>query len=109
MCVGADNDVRAVVYGDDGALAAMSEGSILVDHTTASADLAQELSDEGAARGVGFVDAPVSGVEAGARNGARLPVTALVDQFYKRIGEPGGGRWDTSSQITLLRPPDHRS
>ena len=61
------------------------------------------------ARGVGFVDAPVSGVEAGARNGARLPVTALVDQFYKRIGEPGGGRWDTSSQITLLRPPDHRS
>ena len=109
MCVGADNDVRAVVYGDDGALATMGEGSILVDHTTASADLARELSDEGAARGVGFVDAPVSGGEAGARNGARLPVTALVDQFYKRIQELGGGRWDTSSLIALLRPRDHRS
>ncbi len=56
-------------------------------------------------RGVGFVDAPASGGEAGARNGARLPVTALVDQFYKRIGELGGGRWDTSSLIALLRPP----
>ena len=226
MCVGADDDVRAVAYGDDGALGAMSEGAVLVDHTTASADLARELAAACAKRGVGFVDAPVSGGEAGAqngvltvmcggaaghferarsvmdsyaravtligpagsgqltkmvnqiciaglvqalseglefgrragldldvvldtisqgaagswqmsnrgttmkadefdfgfavdwmrkdlgivlseaqRNGAPLPVTALVDQFYRRIQEFGGGRWDTSSLIALLRPP----
>ena len=225
MCVGADDDVRAVVYSDDGALGAMSDGTVLVDHTTASADLARELAAACAEHGVGFVDAPVSGGEAGAqggvltvmcggagehferarpvmdayaravtliggpgagqltkmvnqiciaglvqalseglefgrradldldavlatisqgaagswqmanrgttmtagefdfgfavdwmrkdlgivlaeaeRNGAPLPVTALVDQFYKRIQELGGGRWDTSSLIALLRP-----
>ena len=225
MCVGADDDVRAVVYGDDGALGAMRDGTVLVDHTTASADLARELAAACAERGVGFVDAPVSGGEAGAqggvltvmcggteqhferarpvmdayaravmliggagagqltkmvnqiciaglvqalseglefgrradldldavlatisqgaagswqmanrgttmtagefdfgfavdwmrkdlgivlseaeRNGAPLPVTALVDQFYKRVQELGGGRWDTSSLIALLRP-----
>ena len=225
MCVGADDDVRAVAYGDDGALAAMGEGSILVDHTTASADLARELAAACAEQGIGFIDAPVSGGEAGAqngvltvmcggavehferarpvmdsyaravtligpagsgqltkmvnqiciaglvqalseglefgrragldldavldtisqgaagswqmsnrgatmaadefefgfavdwmrkdlgivlseaqRNGAPLPVTAVVDQFYKRIQELGGGRWDTSSLIALLRP-----
>ncbi len=229
MCVGADDDVRAVVYGDEGVLAEMGEGSVLVDHTTASADLARELSAACAERGIGFVDAPVSGGEAGAqngvltvmcggeadhferarpimnayaravtligdagsgqlskmvnqiciaglvqalseglefgrragldldavldtisqgaagswqmanrgstmnagefdfgfavdwmrkdlgivlseaeRNGAPLPVTALVDQFYKRVQEGGGGRWDTSSLITLLRPAGHR-
>ena len=227
ICVGADDDVRAVVYGDDGALATMSDTSILVDHTTASADLARELSGACARQGVGFIDAPVSGGEAGAqngvltvmcggaaehferarpvidayaravtligtagsgqltkmvnqiciaglvqalseglefgrragldldavletisqgaagswqmsnrgttmmadefefgfavdwmrkdlgivlseaqRNGAPLPVTSLVDQFYKRVQELGGGRWDTSSLIALLRPPD---
>ena len=229
ICVGADDDVRAVVYGDDGALATMSDTSILVDHTTASADLARELSGACARQGVGFIDAPVSGGEAGAqngvltvmcggaaehferarpvidayaravtligaagsgqltkmvnqiciaglvqalseglefgrragldldavletisqgaagswqmsnrgttmmadefefgfavdwmrkdlgivmaeaqRNGAPLPVTSLVDQFYKRVQELGGGRWDTSSLIALLRPPPER-
>jgi len=229
MCVGADEDVRAVAYGDDGALGAMSDGSILVDHTTASADLARELAAVSSEHGVGFVDAPVSGGEAGAqngvltvmcggdaehfervrpvmgsyaravtligpagsgqltkmvnqiciaglvqalseglefgrragldldtvldtisqgaagswqmsnrgttmmadefefgfavdwmrkdlgivlseaqRNGAPLPVTSLVDQFYKRVQEFGGGRWDTSSLIALLRPPPQR-
>ena len=229
ICVGADDDVRAVVYGDDGALATMSDTSILVDHTTASADLARELSGACARQGVGFIDAPVSGGEAGAqngvltvmcggaaehferarpvidayaravtligaagsgqltkmvnqiciaglvqalseglefgrragldldavletisqgaagswqmsnrgttmmadefefgfavdwmrkdlgivmaeaqRNGAPLPVTSLVDQFYKRVQELGGGRWDTSSLIALLRPPPQR-
>ncbi len=226
MCVGADDDVRSVVYGDDGVLAEARSGSILVDHTTASADLARELASACAERDVGFIDAPVSGGEAGAqnglltvmcggaakhferarpvmdsyaravtriggpgagqltkmvnqiciaglvqalseglefgrragldlatvletisqgaagswqmsnrgttmaadtfdfgfavdwmrkdlgivlseaqRNGAPLPVTALVDQFYKRVQEFGGGRWDTSSLIALLRPP----
>ena len=226
MCVGADDDVRAVVHGDDGVLGAMGSGSILVDHTTASADLARELAAACAQQDVGFIDAPVSGGEAGAqngmltvmcggaaehferahrvmdayaraitligpagsgqltkmvnqiciaglvqalseglefgrrsgldlhavldtisqgaagswqmanrgatmtagefdfgfavdwmrkdlgivlaeaqRNGAPLPITAVVDQFYKRVQELGGGRWDTSSLITLLRPP----
>ncbi len=226
MCVGADDDVRSVVYGNDGVLAAARPGSILVDHTTASADLARELAAACVERDVGFIDAPVSGGEAGAQNGvltvmcggatehferarpvmdsyaravtrigdagagqltkmvnqiciaglvqalseglefgrragldlaavletisqgaagswqmanrgttmmadkfefgfavdwmrkdlgivlaeaqqngASLPVTALVDQFYKRVQQLGGGRWDTSSLIALLRPP----
>jgi 3-hydroxyisobutyrate dehydrogenase-like beta-hydroxyacid dehydrogenase len=225
LCVGNDDDVREVVLGPTGALAAMAAGSILIDHTTASAGLARELSAECAERGVGFVDAPVSGGQAGAengqltvmcgcddaevferartaidayakscvrlgpagagqltkmvnqiciagllqglaegvnfamlagldvdevvdvigkgaaqswqmdnrartmaadefefgfavewmrkdlgivldeadRNGARLPVTALVDQFYKDVVARGGDRWDTSSLIRLLR------
>ena len=69
LCVGADDDVRSVVYGDDGVLAAMEPGSVLVDHTTASAELARELDEACRAVGVGFVDAPVSGGQAGAENG----------------------------------------
>ncbi|HET9045501.1 MAG TPA: NAD(P)-dependent oxidoreductase [Casimicrobiaceae bacterium] len=226
MCVGNDSDVRAVATGPAGALAAMRDGSVLVDHTTASAELARELHAAAAATGVGFLDAPVSGGQAGAENGkltimvggdaaiyaraesvlatyaravtllggpgagqltkmvnqicvacvvqglaegldfalragldaervldviskgaaqswqmenrgktmvadkfdfgfavdwmrkdlaiclaearnngAALPVTALLDQFYARIQARGGGRWDTSSLIRLLRDP----
>ena len=227
LCVGNDADVRSVVYGDHGALGAMGAESVLVDHTTASADLARELSTAAAERDVGFVDAPVSGGQAGAengaltvmcgcddesvferaraviaayakacerlgpagagqltkmvnqiciggivqglseavnfaqragldvdqvvdvigkgaaqswqmdnrartmargefefgfavewmrkdlgicldeadRNGARLPVTALVDQFYAQVVERGGRRWDTSSLVHLLQNP----
>ncbi len=225
-CVGNDDDVRAVVLGRDGVLAGMAKGSILVDHTTASAALARELAAAGAEKGIGVLDAPVSGGEAGAqngrltvmvggepaiferarpamesygvsvmlmgppgsgqltkmvnqiciaglvqalseganfarragldatkvfqviskgaaqswqmenrhatmledryefgfavdwmrkdlaiclaeaeRNGARLPVTALVDQFYKHVQERGGGRYDTSSLMLLLTRP----
>ncbi len=225
LCVGNDDDVREVVLGPNGALAAMEADTILVDHTTASAGLARELTAVCAERGIGFVDAPVSGGQAGAengqltvmcgcddaevferaaavidayarscvrlgpagsgqltkmvnqiciagllqglaeginfarlagldvdqvvevigqgaaqswqmdnrartmaadefdfgfavewmrkdlgivldeadRNGARLPVTALVDQFYKAVAASGGDRWDTSSLIRLLR------
>ena len=224
MCVGNDDDVRAVALGSDGAVGAMKSGSVLVDHTTASAIVARELHAAAKARGVGFLDAPVSGGQAGAENGkltimvggeadvfaraesvlahyaravtlmggpgsgqltkmvnqiciaglvqalseginfarkagldpervldvigkgaaqswqmdnrgktmaadkfdfgfavdwmrkdlaictaearangAALPVTALVDQFYSRIQAQGGGRWDTSSLIRLLR------
>ncbi|MBA3886426.1 MAG: NAD(P)-dependent oxidoreductase [Acidobacteria bacterium] len=223
-CVGDDADVRAVLLGPDGALAGMRSGAVLVDHTTASAGLARELAAAAGERGVGFLDAPVSGGQAGAengtltvmvggdeadfakvestirayartvklmgpvgsgqltkmvnqiciagvvqglaeglnfalqagldaklvaeviskgaahswqmenraptmiedrfdfgfavnwmrkdlrialeearRNGARLPVTALVDQFYAEVQAHGGGRWDTSSLIRLLR------
>jgi len=224
MCVGNDDDVRAVALGSDGAVGAMKSGSVLVDHTTASAIVPRELHAAAKARGVGFLDAPVSGGQAGAENGkltimvggeadvfaraegvlahyaravtlmggpgsgqltkmvnqiciaglvqalseginfarkagldpervldvigkgaaqswqmdnrgktmaadkfdfgfavdwmrkdlaictaearangAALPVTALVDQFYARIQAQGGGRWDTSSLIRLLR------
>lgn len=222
-CVGNDDDLRAVTLGPDGAFAGMAEGSIFVDHTTASASVARELHTTAAARDVAFLDAPVSGGQAGAengqltvmvggdqpafaraepvirsyaracrllgpagsgqlakmmnqiciagivqglaeaihfgksagmdveavidviskgaaqswqmenryrtmlagkydfgfavdwmrkdlgicleeadRNGAKLPVTALVDQFYKQVQQMGGNRWDTSSLLALL-------
>jgi len=223
--VGADDDVRAVVYGDDGVFAGMVQGTVLVDHTTASADLAEELAAAATDRGVHALDAPVSGGQSGAEtgvltvmvggeqepfdrvvplidaysrsarllgpagsgqltkmvnqiciaglvqglsegiafgrragldmeavldviskgaagswqmenrgptmlagefdfgfavdlmrkdlgiclsqarsNGARVPVTALVDQFYAAVQERGGSRWDTSALLTLLTP-----
>lgn len=225
-CVGNDDDVRQVVLGERGAFAGMSKGAILVDHTTASAELARELDRAAKGRGLGFLDAPVSGGQAGAesgkltimvggeeasfkraepvlahygravthmgpagngqltkmvnqiliaglvqalseglnfatragldakkaaqviakgaaqswqlenryqtmlagkfefgfavdwmrkdlsiclaearRNKSALPVTALVDQFYERVQERGGGRWDTSSLLHLLTKP----
>ncbi len=227
MCVGNDDDVRSVALGPGGAVAAMERGAILIDHTTASADVARELAAACAERGLGFVDAPISGGQAGAENGqltvmcgadvpevfdsarevvmayakecrrlgnagagqttkmvnqiciaglvqglaegvafaqragldvdevvetigkgaaaswqmdnrartmaagefehgfavewmrkdlgiclaeaerigARLPVTALVDQFYKQVVDRGGSRWDTSSLVQLLQQP----
>jgi len=69
ICVGNDDDVRDVVLGPDGALAGLAPGSTIVDHTTASATLARELSAIAATSGVGFIDAPVSGGQAGAVNG----------------------------------------
>jgi len=225
-CVGNDDDVRQVVLGEQGALSGMDKGALLVDHTTASAELARELDAAAKAKGFGFLDAPVSGGQAGAQNGALtvmvggdaesfaraepvmkhygravthmgaagngqltkmvnqimiaglvqalseglnfavragldaqkaaqviakgaaqswqlenryqtilddkfdfgfavdwmrkdlaiclaearrnkspLPVTALVDQFYQRVQERGGGRWDTSSLLHLLAHP----
>jgi 3-hydroxyisobutyrate dehydrogenase len=224
-CVGNDNDLRAVTLGEEGAFAGMRPGAVFVDHTTASANVARELDHEAKRRTFGFVDAPVSGGQAGAesgqltvmcggeredyaraepvisayarfcclmgpagsgqltkmvnqiciaglvqalseglrfaaaagldpqlavdviskgaaqswqmdnrhktmiagefkfgfavdwmrkdlaicldearRNGASLPVTALVDQFYGEVQAKGGGRWDTSSLITRLWP-----
>ena len=226
MCVGNDHDVRMVINGPDGALSGMAAGAILVDHTTASAEVAREMHAAAAPKDVAFLDAPVSGGQAGAEtgkltimvggdgapfsraepvlatyaravtlmgtsgsgqltkmvnqiciaglvqalaegiqfaaragldpeavldviskgaaqswqmenrgktmvadkfdfgfavdwmrkdlaicfaearaNGAALPVTAVVDQFYARVQARGGGRWDTSSLIRLLRDP----
>ncbi len=68
-CVGNDDDVRAVTVGAGGAFEGMGDGAVFVDHTTASASVAQELAAAAAARGLGFMDAPVSGGEAGAVNG----------------------------------------
>ena len=74
-CVGNDDDVRSVMYGDDGAFAGMVEGAILIDHTTASATLARELSEYAKGRGLDFLDGPVSGGQAGAENGALTVMT----------------------------------
>ena len=70
ICVGNDDDLRSVVLGDTGVLAGIKKGAVIVDHTTASATVAKELHALAAAQGVGFVDAPVSGGQAGAVNGA---------------------------------------
>ncbi|MCZ6578889.1 MAG: NAD(P)-dependent oxidoreductase, partial [Gammaproteobacteria bacterium] len=66
ICVGNDDDLRSVVYGEDGVLAGITDGAILVDHTTASANVAREISNQSQ---VPFLDAPVSGGQAGAENG----------------------------------------
>ncbi len=229
-CVGNDEDLRQVAIGENGAFHGMKRGAVFVDHTTASADVARELHAKAVEMGLGFIDAPVSGGQAGAengqltvmcggdpdvyekaapiidayarmqrlmgpagsgqltkmvnqicigglvqalaegihfckkagldveavisviskgaaqswqmenryatmaagefdfgfavdwmrkdfaicleearRNGARLPVTALVDQFYAQVQAMGGGRWDTSSLIALLEREDERS
>lgn len=79
LCVGNDNDVRSVVFGDDGVLAGTAPGAIVVDHTTTSANLARELAVACAAAGVGFVDAPVSGGQAGAENGALTVMCGAED------------------------------
>ena len=106
MCVGNDDDVRSVVYGDDGALAGMRKGAVLVDHTTASAILARELHEKAKAKGIGFIDAPVSGGQAGAQAGQLgimcggeeavfAGVKPVIDVYAKMaalIGAPGAGQ-----------------
>jgi 3-hydroxyisobutyrate dehydrogenase-like beta-hydroxyacid dehydrogenase len=106
MCVGNDDDVRAVALGPDGAVAAMQPGSILVDHTTASATVAREVHQAASARGIGFLDAPVSGGQAGAENGKLTimvggdantfataePVLATYAKAVTLMGGPGSGQ-----------------
>ena len=84
-CVGNDHDVREVVLGAQGALQAMPSGSILVDHTTASAVLARELAAAGAERGVGFLDAPVSGGQQGAEGGRLSIMVGGEEATYERV------------------------
>jgi 3-hydroxyisobutyrate dehydrogenase-like beta-hydroxyacid dehydrogenase len=68
-CVGNDDDLRSVTYGDTGILAGLAKGAVFVDHTTASADVAREIGEKAKVNGQGFIDAPVSGGQAGAENG----------------------------------------
>jgi len=68
-CVGNDDDLRSIMLGDDGILAGIASGSVIVDNTTASAEVARELYEAAKEKGVGFIDAPVSGGQAGAENG----------------------------------------
>ncbi len=82
-CVGNDDDVRSVMYGDDGALAGMKSGAVLVDHTTASAGLARELADAAGECGIGFLDAPVSGGQAGAENGVLTVMVGGAQETFE--------------------------
>ena len=86
VCVGNDDDVAEVVLGQEGALAGMSPGSLLIDHTTASQVLAQKLGVACNALSVGFLDAPVSGGQAGAENGALTVMTGGALDDYERAG-----------------------
>jgi 3-hydroxyisobutyrate dehydrogenase-like beta-hydroxyacid dehydrogenase len=83
-CVGNDDDLRSVVYGDDGALAGMASGSILVDHTTASAEVAREIAAKADAQGVGFLDGPVSGGQGGAEGGVLTVMVGGDDATFER-------------------------
>jgi 3-hydroxyisobutyrate dehydrogenase len=105
-CVGNDADLRSVVLGEDGAFAGMAAGAVFIDHTTASADIARELHGVATARGLHFVDAPVSGGEAGAVNGlltvmcggdaapfeAMRPVALAFARAVTRLGDSGAGQ-----------------
>lgn len=86
-CVGNDDDLRAITIGPDGAFATMTKGAIFVDHTTTSAKVARELSAKASALGLHFIDAPVSGGQAGAENG-RLTVMCGGEQVVYDRAEP---------------------
>ena len=104
VCVGNDDDVRAVVLGENGALAAMKPGAILVDHTTASAELARELARVAQQQGKQFLDAPVSGGQAGAETGA-LTVMTGGDQSAYDLAKPVIDCYSRFSR--LLGPAGH--
>ena len=84
-CVGNDDDVREVLLGDNGAMSAMSAGTLVVDHTTASATVARELAAAAADRSVGFLDAPVSGGQAGAENGQLTIMVGGDEDHFRRV------------------------
>jgi len=105
-CVGNDDDLRSVTLGEDGAFAGMKPGAVMIDHTTASADVARELYAKAKAAGLQFVDAPVSGGQAGAQNGmltvmcggdaaafeAARPVAMAFSRAFTLLGGPGSGQ-----------------
>ncbi|KHQ53720.1 NAD(P)-dependent oxidoreductase [Mameliella alba] len=105
-CVGNDDDLRGICTGEDGAFAGMSSGATFVDHTTVSQQVTLELAEQAAERGLGFVDAPVSGGQAGAENGqlvimcggdqsnydAAEPVMQSYAKLCKRLGDSGAGQ-----------------
>lgn len=106
MCVGNDDDLRAVVYGENGVLAGMAVNSILVDHTTTSAEVAREVAEKAVLQNIDFIDAPVSGGQAGAENGVLTvmaggneavftkvqPVMAAYSRFSQLLGDVGAGQ-----------------
>lgn len=105
-CVGNDDDLRAICIGDDGAFSGMDKGAVFVDHTTVSAQVTRELYAAAKELGLSFVDAPISGGQAGAENGvlsvmcggdaqafsSAEPVIAAYSKNCKRLGESGAGQ-----------------
>jgi 3-hydroxyisobutyrate dehydrogenase-like beta-hydroxyacid dehydrogenase len=105
-CVGNDDDLRSVIFGKDGALAGMKAGATLIDNTTASAIVAREIYEAAKAKNIGFLDAPVSGGQAGAENGQLTVMIGgdqavfdkarpIIDSFAKMVGlmgAPGAGQ-----------------
>ncbi len=105
-CVGNDDDLRSVCLGDEGAFAGMAPGTVFVDHTTVSASVTRELAAAAGDRGLGFVDAPVSGGQAGAENGVLSvmcggraedyvraePIIAAYARICRRLGDSGAGQ-----------------
>ncbi len=85
LCVGNDDDVRAVVLGEDGILSGVGEGSVIVDHTTASAEVARELHATAGRREVGFLDAPLSGGQAGAESGQLTIMVGGDEPVFERV------------------------
>ncbi|TAJ85126.1 MAG: NAD(P)-dependent oxidoreductase [Reyranella sp.] len=100
-CVGNDDDLRSVVLGPDGAFAGMGKGTIFFDNTTASADIARELHAEGKKLGIDFIDAPVSGGQAGAENG-QLTVMCGGDAAPFERAKPVADAF--SKAVTLIGP-----
>lgn len=106
LCVGNDADLRSVIYGEHGVLAGVQKGDVVIDHTTTSAIVAREIYDECNKLGAHFLDAPVSGGQAGAENGqltvmlggesaAYHQVKSVLDaysKFHKRLGDVGSGQ-----------------
>ena len=99
-CVGNDDDLRSVTIGENGAFSGMKPGAIFIDNTTASADVARELRNAADKAGFGFIDAPVSGGEAGAKNGALTVMCGgdqdifdrakpVIESFAKMVGLMG--------------------
>ncbi len=105
-CVGNDDDLRMVCGGDDGAFHGMSQGAVFVDHTTVSAKVTRELFQQAKVQGLNFVDAPISGGQAGAENGvlsimcggdqsaydAAEPIMEVYSKICRRIGDSGAGQ-----------------
>jgi 3-hydroxyisobutyrate dehydrogenase len=105
-CVGNDDDLRSVCTGADGAFGGMTKGAVFVDHTTVSAKVTEEMDTAAKAAGLNFVDAPISGGQAGAENGqlsimcggdqqafdAALPIMETYAKLCRRIGESGAGQ-----------------
>ena len=105
-CVGNDDDLAEVCIGENGAFKAMKEGSIFIDHTTVSSEISEILAGEGAKSGIGFVDAPVSGGQAGAENGQlsvmcggdqavfdrAAPIMNTYSKMCRRMGDTGAGQ-----------------
>jgi 3-hydroxyisobutyrate dehydrogenase len=109
-CVGNDDDLRSVTIGSDGAFSAMKSGAVFIDNTTASAEVARELAAEAASRGFGFVDAPVSGGQAGAENGVLTVMCGgeqdtfdkarpVIDAYARMVGLMGPAG---SGQLTKM-------